>query len=162
MLAEGDDRWEMRSETQRRPWREVVTGAAPDRISLDPQWPAGSWEAMFRWYVTEDGNDVEAYTISAVARVLNRRPVTVRRLERLRHLPPAPFRSAPIIDVVTNTVIRSGQRRLYTYEHIVGLQQIWTDAGLDRTVRPIPQAVRVEAFRLYGVLAARSRTSRPM
>jgi hypothetical protein len=159
MSFDGDDvLWEMRSETKRRSWNEVVKGTAPARIALDAEWPAGTWEATIRSYVTEDGDPIDAYTISALSKALNRRPVTIRRLERLRYLPPAPYRSAPIIDLVTGTVIRTGQRRLYTYEHVAGLAQIWADAGLDRSFRRIRKTdVTARAFRLYATLAAQAR-----
>jgi hypothetical protein len=154
---EDDDLSEMRSDPKLRTWREVISGATPERTLLDPEWVAGTWQAMIRPYVTEDGNDVEAYTISALSRALNRGSGTIRRLERLRYLPPAPLRSAPIIDAVTDTIVRTGQRRLYTYAHVAGLAKIWADAGLDRSFRPISQTVRVKAFRLYATLAAEAR-----
>jgi hypothetical protein len=109
------------------PWNEVVKGTAPERVAVGAEWPAGSWEARVRSYVTEDGDSIEGYGIGALGMALNRRPVTIRRLERRGLLPPAPFRSAPIIDTAAKTVIRTGQRRLYTYEGTVAL-------GANRTI----------------------------
>jgi hypothetical protein len=157
-VDEDDARWEMRSEIKRRTWKEVINGVAPRRVVLDTEWADGTWEATIRSCITDTGERIDGYTITAMAQALHRAPVTIRRLERTGLLPPAPFRSEPII-ALDGTVIRTGQRRLYRYEHIAGLAQIWADERLDRSFRRIRHtSVTARAFRLYAALAA-SRTA---
>jgi len=68
------------------------------------------------------GKEVEFYTVGALAQVLNRKPVTIRKWETEGIIPKPTF-IAPSPD-------KRGKRRLYTREQILGIKQIAREEGV--------------------------------
>jgi hypothetical protein len=68
------------------------------------------------------GKSAELYPLGAVAQALNRKPVTVRKLEQEGILPRAPL--------ILPSHDQRGQRRLYTKAHIDGLRKIAAEEGV--------------------------------
>lgn len=65
---------------------------------------------------------IEGYTLGQLARMLGRKPVTIRRWESEGVIPAAPF-ELPGADV-------RGKRRLYSREHMEGILEIATEEGV--------------------------------
>lgn len=68
------------------------------------------------------GKPVELYPLGAVARALNRQPVTVRKLEQEGVIPRA--------TMILPSHDERGTRRLYTREQIEGLRQVAQEEGV--------------------------------
>jgi hypothetical protein len=68
------------------------------------------------------GKNVELYNLGALAAALNRRPVTVRKMEQEGIIPRAPL--------ILPSHDERGQRRLYTKAHIDGLRLIAHEEGV--------------------------------
>lgn len=72
--------------------------------------------------VLVNGQPKELYPLGAVARALNRQPVTVRKWESEGIIPVSPF--------ILPSHDPRGQRRLYSKEHIMGLRQAAEEEGV--------------------------------
>lgn len=72
--------------------------------------------------VLVNGQPQELYPLGAVARALNRQPVTVRKWESEGVIPRSPF--------ILPSRDPRGQRRLYSRDHIMGLRRVAEEEGL--------------------------------
>jgi hypothetical protein len=72
--------------------------------------------------VLVNGQPQELYPLGAVARALNRQPVTVRKWESEGVIPRSPF--------ILPSRDPRGQRRLYSKEHIMALRRAADEEGL--------------------------------
>jgi hypothetical protein len=93
--------------------------AAPEQLDLGP----GQW-------MIARGTLTEFFTIGALARALNRKPVTLRKLEAVGQLPKSGWQDA--------RVRGKGKRRLYTRAQIEAAVRIAAEEGiLVETWRPV-------------------------
>jgi hypothetical protein len=68
------------------------------------------------------GKNVQLYNLGALANAMNRKPVTVRKMEQEGIIPRAPL--------ILPSHDERGQRRLYTKAHIDGLRMIAHEEGV--------------------------------
>jgi hypothetical protein len=93
--------------------------AALEQLDLGP----GQW-------MIARGSRTEFFTIGALARALNRKPVTLRKLEAVGQLPKSGWQDA--------LVRGKGKRRLYTRAQIEAAVRIAAEEGiLVKTRRPV-------------------------
>ncbi len=69
-----------------------------------------------------NGQPKELYPLGAIARALNRQPVTVRKWESEGVIPVSPF--------ILPSHDPRGQRRMYSIEHIMGLRKAAEEEGV--------------------------------
>lgn len=97
--------------------RHPIQRAPKKKAAKDPD----AWDAKPKVYKVK-GEEVEAFNIGALAKALNREPVTMRKWERDGILPISGLRK-PSADP-------RGRRRLYTRAQIEGIVRIAKDEGI--------------------------------
>lgn len=98
------------------------------------------------------GREVELFTITELSRVLNRKPVTIRKYEREGIIPKATY--------VKNGQNKDprGKRRLYSREQILALWQIAMEEGIlyDMHKRIQSTQFKTKALAAFKEIAARN------
>lgn len=92
-------------------------GEAPELPEPDVQ----EWQRFGKTYLTDSGSPQVFYPISALGMALGRKAITMRHWEQDGVIP------KPLRSVSSSS---NGRRRMYTYDQIVGLQQIAKEEGL--------------------------------
>jgi len=115
-----------------------TAGAKPAPVPAEPTWDAKPVNKLVK------GVEVELFPIGALAKALNRAPVTIRLWERERTIPGATLRLAPKNGVQG--------RRYYTRSQVEGIRRIAAEEGLLDGRAPITKDFSTKCFALFAEL----------
>ncbi|MFI6495924.1 hypothetical protein [Nonomuraea typhae] len=109
-----------------------------------------------RYEETVNGKKRDLYTIGALAKIIGRKPDTVRGWENFGWLP-QPTDNYTGRDPKNPASARHGRRRLYTRDQIIGIYMIAKDEGiLEKHAKPITHTnFTKRVIKLFQDLAAR-------